>query len=340
MTQRTDEDAVRAFWARVAPDYGLPAPPDLALATLKRSPTTGAYRVTAGDVQAVVRWRRGSLVRVDEAVLRGAKAHLFAAEAGLAPRVLFWQPGPFELGGQPVIVSEYVESPSLDRAWFREHLRQAATLLARLHRDADLTDALDALDRGQARSDCLAAARGARAALEERLVALATRDVAARRCGRAESADRASGLVRGADPAQPGRVRRTAGRAGPRGRAVGQLAGRAGWAGLSGGLGQSLAGRSRAGCGHAAVLVHRSGAVAGLPARVRDRGRFPAGRGRAADSGAHPLPAARPQPVPGGHRRLAPPGAGWISGCPGSGPGFVDEFLPDLDRLRAGRLGG
>ena len=176
MTQRNDEDAVRAFWARVAPDYDLPAPRDVALAVLKNSPTTGVYRVTAGGVRAVVRWRRGSLVRVDEAAIRGAKAHLFAAEAGLAPRVLFWQPGPFELGGQPVIVSEYVASPPLDRAWFHDHLRQAATLLARLHRDADLTDALEAMDRGQARSDCLAAARGARALLEERLVALAARE--------------------------------------------------------------------------------------------------------------------------------------------------------------------
>jgi hypothetical protein len=138
----------------------------------------GRIAVTTNHEQEAVRafWRRGSLVRVDEGAIKSAKAHLFAAEAGLAPRVLFWQPGPFELGGQPVVVSEYVDSPPLDRAWFRDHLRPAATLLARLHRDTDLTDALDALDRGDARGDCLAAARATRASLEERLAALTGRD--------------------------------------------------------------------------------------------------------------------------------------------------------------------
>ena len=62
MSEATDSAAIRAFWRRVAPDFGLPAPPEIGLSALKSSAATGVYRLKAGEVEAVVRWRRGSLL--------------------------------------------------------------------------------------------------------------------------------------------------------------------------------------------------------------------------------------------------------------------------------------
>jgi len=69
-------------------------------------------------------------------------------------------------------VSEYVADRPPAVAWFQDNLRQAATMLARLHRDEDLSDVLEKFGRGDARSDCLAAARAAWADLLLRIEAL------------------------------------------------------------------------------------------------------------------------------------------------------------------------
>lgn len=167
---------VLRFWRRAAPKFGLPAPEETLAAEYYASPRTLAYLVTVDDLRAVVRWPRGSLLRYDQAARDAARLFIAAAEAGLAPRVLLWEQGALELDGQPVVVSEYIAGPPLPPDWFRDNVRQAATLLARLHRDEALTDLLEHMGRGDPRGDCLAAARAAWADVQARYAALRPRD--------------------------------------------------------------------------------------------------------------------------------------------------------------------
>jgi aminoglycoside phosphotransferase (APT) family kinase protein len=167
--------AVRRFWRRAAPKFGLPAELD-AVTVRASSPRAIVVMVRAGEKRMIVRGPPGALLRVDPEAGRAARLQLFVGETGLGPRVLFWEQGALELDGQPVVVSEAVEGREPDRDWFRDNLRQAAAMLARLHRDADLGEALENQGRGDPRADCLAMARAARADLEARLDRLAGQD--------------------------------------------------------------------------------------------------------------------------------------------------------------------
>jgi thiamine kinase-like enzyme len=170
-TARTQ--AVLKFWQRMAPKFGLP--PAESAQPIVQNGRTFVFLVQAGALLAAVRWPRGSLLRVDLLAGEAARLFLIAAESGLAPRVFFWERGALELDGQPVVVSEYVTPNALPPAWFRDNIRQVAALLARLHRDENLRDALEDLDRGDVRGDCLAAARAAWADLQTRHAALEDR---------------------------------------------------------------------------------------------------------------------------------------------------------------------
>ncbi len=173
--QREPTTAVRQFWRRAAPKFDLPAEVDEV--TLRAaSPRAIVAVVRVGERRMAVRWPPGSLLRIDPAAVLAARLHFFAAQTGLTPPVLFWEQGALELDGQPVVVSDWVEGLNPDREWFRDNLRQAAAMLARLHRDSDLVDRLETYGRGDPRADCLAAARAARADLETRLGDLTRQD--------------------------------------------------------------------------------------------------------------------------------------------------------------------
>lgn len=166
---------VLRFWRRAAPKFNLPAGDSIQATCLSESRLNLVYRVTdetAPGFQAVVRWPRGSLLRVDPRAGEAARLTIIAGESGLAPRVLMWDQGALELDGQPVVVTEAVADQPPPAAWFPDNLRQAATLLARLHRDEDLTDILEKFERGDPRSDCLAAARAAWADVQWRVDSL------------------------------------------------------------------------------------------------------------------------------------------------------------------------